>query len=347
MNRKMMLVVLLAAAAAAAQTAQAEGKMLTLLTINVWSGLDYHGTFKMGEYEPKTVREQRTRLLIEELEDLAPDVVALNEANKLPRYARRLARELGYDRVWHVGLGGLRAGPVGIPCNLREGDVILARPQLGLRRAGRKQLSGGPVGNFFTAHTADATQVVAGRILLDDTQLYLFCTHWHASPFPTRAYLAELERRRASGQLSGKEYDKKVAEAKHGQEWRLSEARKMLAFIQRVAGEAPAILLGDFNALPDSEEIGLVREAGFADAFALAGSGEGITWDEERNANIRLQRRAFPDEIPQDPPSKRIDYNFVRGPGLKVPRAQVVLDSPAGGRYPSDHYGVLAEIEVQ
>ncbi len=346
MNRKMMVLVLLAAAAAAIQPAETEPESLTVLTINVWSGLDYRGSLKMGEYEPKVVREQRTRLLIEQLKELAPDVVALNEANKLPRYARLVAAELGYDRVWHVGLGGLRAGPVGIPCNLREGDVLLARPELELHRAGRRQLSGGPVGNFFTAHLADATQVVAGRIRLADRQVYLFCTHWHASPFPTAAYLAELERWRESGQLSEKDYQKRVAEAREGQEWRLSEARKMLDFIERVAGGAPAILLGDFNALPDSEELALVRQAGFADAFALAGSGQGITWDDGGNANIRLQHRADPGEIPQDPPSKRIDYIFVRGAGLAVTHARVVLDRPVAGQYPSDHYGVLAEIRV-
>ena len=96
----------------------------------------------MGGYEEKAVRERRTQVLIGELQGLAPDVVALNEANNLPRYGRRLARALGFDRVWHVGLGGLRAGCLGIPANLREGDVTLARPELELRRAGRKQ----PVG---------------------------------------------------------------------------------------------------------------------------------------------------------------------------------------------------------
>jgi endonuclease/exonuclease/phosphatase family metal-dependent hydrolase len=343
----MVFLALAAALAAAGQQAAAQGEELTVVTINVWAGLDYKGSFKMGEYEEKAVREQRTRILIDELRALSPDVVALNEANKLPRYGRRVARELGYDRVWHVGLGGLRAGPVGIPCNLREGDVLLARPQLALKRAGRKQLSGGPVGNFFTAHLADATQVVAGRVQAAGRQVWLFCTHWHASPYPTEAYLGELERRRISGRMEEKEYLEKVAEAQDGISWRLEEARKTLAFIERVAGEGPAILLGDFNALADSEEIALLRQAGFADAFELAGSGEGLTWDEEHNANIQLQRRTYPDEIPLDPPNRRIDYVFVRGPGLRVSGARVVLDRPSGGQYPSDHYGVLARIELE
>ena len=32
---------------------------LKVVTINVWSGLDYIGNFKMGEYESQAVREQR------------------------------------------------------------------------------------------------------------------------------------------------------------------------------------------------------------------------------------------------------------------------------------------------
>ncbi len=339
--------VLAAVLSVVSQPIPAEGESLTVLTINVWSGLDYRGSFKMGEYEEKEVRRQRTQALLDGLRELSPDVLALNEANKLPRYGRRLAQALGYDRVWHVGLGGLRAGPVGIPCNLREGDLLLAHPRLGLRRAGREQLSGGPVGNFFTAHLKDATQVVAARIRVAGTEICLFCTHWHASPFPTDAYLAELEARLRSGELDEEAWRKKVAEAKSGVQWRLEEARRMLAFIQRVAGGGPAILLGDFNALADSEEIGLLRQAGFLDAFELAGSGEGVTWDEDGNPNIQLQRRTYPDEVPEDPRNKRIDYVFVRGSGLSVTRARVVLDRPLDGQYPSDHYGVLAEIEVR
>lgn len=347
MNGRLMHWVLAAAAIAALQPLEADAETLTVVTINVWSGLDYRGSLKMGEYEEKGVRERRTRALVAELQALAPDVVALNEANRLPGYARRLARELGFDRVWHVGIGGLRAGPVGLPVNLREGDVILARPELELKRAGRKQLSGGPVGNFFTAHLADATQVVAGRLRVGGRTVYVFCTHWHASAFPTETYRAELQRRRTAGSLDEKGYEKLLAEAVDGREWRLGEAQETLAFVERVAGAEPAILLGDFNALPESEEIALLRAAGFVDAFAAAGSGPGITWDEEGNANIRLQRETYPDEVPQDPPNKRIDYIFLRGAGLEATRAEVVLNRTVEGLYPSDHYGVLAEIEVR
>ena len=282
--------VLAAAVMAAGQPRAVAGDELTVVTINVWSGLDYRGYLKMGVYEEKKTRDARTQVLVRQLQGLAPDVVALNEANRLPRYVRHVAGELGFDCVAHLGLGGLRAGPIGLPVNLREGDAILARPELRLKRAGRRQLSGGPVGRFFTAHTADATQVVAGSLCVGERTVYVFCTHWHASAFPTETYFAELERRRASGRLDDKSYQKLQAQAIEGQAWRLGEARKTLEFVEQVAGEEPAILMGDFNALPDSEEISLLLQAGFVDAFTAAGAG--AAWA-SRSAMMAATRSAM------------------------------------------------------
>jgi endonuclease/exonuclease/phosphatase family metal-dependent hydrolase len=320
---------------------------LRVVTINVWAGLDYKGSLKMGEYQPPEVREQRTQILLEQLRELDPGVIALNEANKLPGYARQLGRELGYHQVYHVGLGGLRAGPLGLPLNLREGDVILARESLQLESVGRRQLSGGPVGNFFTFHFTDATQVVGARISLGKRVLYLFNTHWHASPFPTAEYFGRLEERWNAGLIDAEHRDELVAEAVEGREWRLGEARKTLEFIDRVAGGAPVILMGDFNALEDSEEIALVRAAGFRDAYAEKGEPPGYTWDGSVNANIQLQKRIFPEDFWLEPKQQRIDYIFFRGPGLQVKIARVVLNSPREGLFPSDHFGVMADFQFQ
>jgi hypothetical protein len=75
---------------------------IRMVTINVWSGLDYRGYFKMGEYEDAAIRKQRHEVLIEQLRELAPDVVALNEANQLPGYVRQLA---GPGLFWTVPSG--------------------------------------------------------------------------------------------------------------------------------------------------------------------------------------------------------------------------------------------------
>ncbi len=323
-----------------------EAASIRVITINVWAGLDYKGSLKMGEYEDPGQRARRTSVLVAELKELDPEVVAVNEANKLPGYARSLAHKLGYDFTYHVGLGGLRIGPVGLPVNLREGDALLVKKYLGLRRAGRKQLSGGPVGNIFMAHFADATQVIAARIHLAGLEVYVFNTHWHASPFPTPEYLRQLRQRHDSGLIDRQRYEQLVAEAGDGQEWRLDEARKTVAFIDRVAGDHPVILLGDFNAESSSPEIGILKTAGFRDAFAEAGEGPGYTWDGTRNSNIRLQKETFPEDFWLEPTRKRIDFIFLRGDALRVIRCRVVFDRPALGTYPSDHFGVMADIEI-
>jgi len=320
---------------------------LRVVTINVWAGLDYKGSLKMGEYQDEDTRALRTRNLVEQLKELDPEIIVVNEANKLPRYARSLSRELGYDRIYHVGLGGLRIGPIGLPVNLREGDVILAKKSLQLRRSGRKQLSGGPVGNFFTFHFADATQIVGGRILVAGREVYVFNTHWHASPFPTEDYFRQLAERRDSGRIDGQRYEELVKESVEGQKWRLGEARKTVAFIDKVAAKHPVILMGDFNAVVGSEEIGVLKASGFQDAFAEVGDPPGFTWDGTENSNIQLQKQVFPEDFWLEPTRRRIDYVFFRGPGLQVTRSEVVLDRPLQGIHPSDHFGVMAQFEVQ
>ncbi len=343
MNRICLLILSVLISTATAGSAET----LRVVTINVWAGLDYKGSLKMGEYQDKETHALRTRNLVAQLLELDPDLIAVNEANKLPRYARSLARELDFDQIYHVGLGGLRVGPIGLPVNLREGDVILSKRSRQLRRSGRKQLSGGPVGNFFTFHFADATQIVGARILVAGREVYVFNTHWHASPFPTEQYFRQLAERRDSNRIDEQRYEELVEESVEGRNWRLGEARKTIAFVDKIAGDNPVILMGDFNAVAASQEIGMLKTAGFRDAFEEAGEPPGFTWDGMQNSNIQLQKQAFPEDFWLEPTRKRIDYIFFRGPGLEVTRSEVVLDLPIQGIHPSDHFGVMAELEVQ
>jgi endonuclease/exonuclease/phosphatase family metal-dependent hydrolase len=111
-------------------------------------------------------------------------------------------------------------------------------------------------------------------------------------------------------------------------------------------GNLPAVVTGDFNAEPDSDEIRLLEGHKTAPAvpgqvlvdawrFADAGSPE-ATWD-TRN----------PHAAPLGFPDSRIDYVFV---GMPVSGRGRVLGArrfgaaPVDGVWPSDHYGVLAHI---
>jgi endonuclease/exonuclease/phosphatase family metal-dependent hydrolase len=109
----------------------------------------------------------------------------------------------------------------------------------------------------------------------------------------------------------------------------------------------PAILVGDFNAEPESDEIryltGLTSLGGakrvyFQDAFALAGDGSPGTTFARRN----------PHAAPLGEPDRRIDYVFVHGRedrrrGEPVD-ARVCFDAPFAGTFPSDHFGVVANL---
>ena len=167
-----------------------ESTFLKVLDINVWSGLDYTGYLTMGAYEDKTVREKRYQALVQQIKALDPDLIGVHEANKLPRYAKRLAADLGCRAFYHVGVGGVRLGPVGLPWNLREGDAILAKPGLNPEWVGRRQLSGGYVGRWATFHFEDATQVIGIRLTLNGQAIHVYATHWHASLTDAPAIIA-------------------------------------------------------------------------------------------------------------------------------------------------------------
>ena len=127
--------------------------------------------------------------------------------------------------------------------------------------------------------------------------------------------------------------------------------RQVLALAEWVWGRRPKagfppILVGDFNAEPDSAEIRFVtglqslagRSVYFADAWRIAGGGsDGITWS---NRNDHAREWLEPD--------RRIDYVFVGPPrrdGLgQITDCRVVCDDLREGIWPSDHFGVQAEL---
>ncbi len=81
------------------------------------------------------------------------------------------------------------------------------------------------------------------------------------------------------------------------------------------------IFMGDLNAEPDSKEIGMLRDAGLKDAFAVAGKGDGLSW-------------------PANKPEVRIDYIWF-SPDLNV-RDLFMPPSTA-----SDHVGIAVTVEKQ
>lgn len=132
---------------------------------------------------------------------------------------------------------------------------------------------------------------------------------------------------------------------------RCEQVVALAAHVARLApiGEPPPVVLGDFNAGPDSDEIRFLRglttlegrSVYFADCWAVtsAGASPGYTYDRSNAYALRSHE-----------PSNRIDYVFVRGPDAHLRgepiAARLALDQPVGGVWPSDHFAVVADIHA-
>jgi len=138
----------------------------------------------------------------------------------------------------------------------------------------------------------------------------------------------------------------------------LIRQRQVVFIAERVAelspirsGDLPPVLMGDFNAAPEADEIRFLtglcaleqKTVYFADAWAFAGDGPGHTFDRSNHYAAKARE-----------PSRRIDYIFVRGPDRQFRgeplRAELAFNVPELGGpepvWPSDHFGVVADLAV-
>ncbi|MEJ2085996.1 MAG: endonuclease/exonuclease/phosphatase family protein, partial [Acidobacteriota bacterium] len=119
------------------------GATLEVLSFNVWHGLRSGENRKKFPGEDAQRAEDRFAYQIQEIQRLDPDVLLLQEVNPNQRQARKYATALGYDEIHKVTSCGLHLGALyKIPKNVNDGIAILAKPELQLRRVGKKRLSG-------------------------------------------------------------------------------------------------------------------------------------------------------------------------------------------------------------
>ncbi|HZY65162.1 MAG: endonuclease/exonuclease/phosphatase family protein [Actinomycetota bacterium] len=119
-------------------------------------------------------------------------------------------------------------------------------------------------------------------------------------------------------------------------------ARLLVRRIDELAeGKLPALVTGDFNADPDSAVYRIFTGAGFEDAHRLAGETPARTFH-------KFQGEGFVSRRPEK--EGRIDWVLVRGAGSELqPRktsCRVVRDAEPPV-YPSDHYPVFADLELE
>lgn len=259
--------------------------------------------------------DERMALVRQAIEELRPDVIGLQEV---------IVRHEGFDQAAVIldGLGYSWAfGAAWRWSDAEGGPLAPDHPDadaFGNVIASRWPLADVVVEPLPGGETGERRSIVGGRIATPDGPLPFACTHLN---------------------------------------WKLDHGwvreRQVLAvarFARDLAGDAPGlppIVVGDMNAEPDSTEMrflaGLGSLAGqsvyFQDAWRRGGDGgPGHTWD-NRNPHAAVSHE----------PSRRIDYVWVGHPrdgrGL-VERARVVLDEAVDGVFPSDHFGVLAEVRT-
>lgn len=334
---------------------------LKFATANIWSGLDYRGILSVGEYEARAVREQRLGILVDELKSLRPDVIALQEVNPVSTLACELAKALNYDLIYQRVNGGVKLGPAGIPWNLNEGLVILARKELHLEFVDVWDLSTGfgIFGSAASFHFSDRNIALVGKIRVSNLDVYV--ANVLLSPaVPDDSTARFVAHEIVSRQTIPTEDRSKAVEDCFSDAQRRRKSVELLleTLRERHAGK-PFVIVGDFNAAPMQEEIRYVTDtAGFLDAAKVAGMDHVVTWDAERNTNIRYSVCACDAQGSMldaygllsawyDGQSRRIDYVFLNKqfkPDDLV-EAHFFLDKPKDSLFASDHYGFMAAVD--
>jgi endonuclease/exonuclease/phosphatase family metal-dependent hydrolase len=114
----------------------------------------------------------------------------------------------------------------------------------------------------------------------------------------------------------------------------------------------PPVLMGDFNADPESDEIRYLKGQHAIDGRTLYFADAWLYADEPSPGYTYARDNAFARKNGE--PNRRIDYIFVRGPDKQMrgePRqVRLAFDASAPGAegevWPSDHYGLVCDLAM-
>jgi len=341
---------------------EAAGPTLRALTYNVWHGLRSGESNKRFPGEEEERKERRLALQVEEIKRLDPDVVFFQEVNFNQPLSRWYAERLGYDEIHKVTSCGLHLGGIyKIPKNMTEGIAILAKPELGLRRVGKKRLSGNAMCSAtWGFQTKESRYALFGEITVGGRKVLVTTTHLFSAPFVLPTFEDDLEQLVDQGILEPEQRDEILAARDTKVARATGEAKLLLQEIEkrrtRLGPDVPVILGGDFNAEPNAPGMVAIKAAGFLEA----GTGPDFhTWDpvtNEVNYGIGTRRH---DPLPTfDKPEvqellahrsttpRQIDHIFV-SPDFEVLSAAMVMNRDQDGMYPSDHFGIIAALQLR
>lgn len=343
--------------------ALSQQKPLRLLTINVWSGLDYVGELRMGEHELAEQREVRFHLLLAQIRKLDADVILLQEANPVSQFAARLSDSLSFDEIHQVCNAGIKFGPLGIPSNFKEGIAILARRSLDLKQHDVWKLSGSPglYGDVLSIHFDESIFSLVGKIRVGETPVYIVNVHLVAAMPIDSALGRSFSSYRDKEKLPAQAYESTLQEWHEIAERQIGEVAQLRNELSELPANIPVIVAGDFNATTESPALkSLLSDGKFFETIdPLSPAGESITWDPRINKNINFSTSivdatgdtvdpygllsALCDAVP-----RKIDHIFLSSNFKRedIGPSRVAIDSSVNDVHASDHFGIAADIAM-
>lgn len=345
-----------------------------VVTYNTLHGLEVSKLW-VRSVESDDERLARFTARIDQLADIQPDVILLQEVNPLPdmahQYVRALKeRGLDYTQVHQVDACGLRIAPgFAIVPGLNNGLAILARTPLQLRMIGSIKLSGsfGACGDYAGFQLGELRYALLAEIIVPGMELpYLVATmHLHSGIERDARILQDLMEAHKEGLLH--HYDHLMAALTMDQQRREMELHALLEAIQqeqlhqRYAG---IIFGGDLNFEAGSPEYQELERAGFTDSARLAvGMPMWNTYDPEKNVLAAHEEQLLPpeliDAIAEETASdrnevlkfyhraitmaRRIDFLFSTSfmPTACLTQQLIGQPTPMRNAFGSDHYGLL------
>lgn len=344
---------------------------MKILTMNLWHGLSPSNPLMFERLEPDERRKLREGIQIDLLKKIDPDVAFFQEVNPVTTRFHQLCDSLQRQGVFQPDLVGLKLFGYGLPLHLFSGLVILSRPAWPIKTVDTVSLSGQrsfvhswaslQVKEERFAIFAETKQAGIGRILLINT-------HLHHGLEATESFTASFSRVMEQMDLSQSAQSELHERLMAGNERRSREVSVLLRHLSTIKDKFDLTVLGgDFNCEPEGEIGQRLRDLGFVDIWRSDHRTDpGYTFDREHNlANHILQDRfpltflvedlSFSDKTrealekaarEQERRPRRIDQLWVRTSGRLSSRSELVGYPDERGMAPSDHFGVLADLEI-
>ncbi|MBK7379720.1 MAG: endonuclease/exonuclease/phosphatase family protein [Ignavibacteriales bacterium] len=125
-----------------------------------------------------------------------------------------------------------------------------------------------------------------------------------------------------------------------GESARINSAKLILKKIKEIAGDNPTILIGDFNTKSDSPPYSILTNGIDGEKRFYLNDAETVNSNIHYGSHITFN--GFGNDIQ---PGNKIDFIFVNDK-VKV-KEHGVISETFDGKYPSDHFSVIAEVEIE